>query len=93
MVKRFLSLGLALLLSLSFLFYLPNEKVSAEEYSVSDFLVGDCPFTEEIVLKLVESCDSYLKSKGSSTDVNSFTPFSLSYSSNSYYLYFLQLHG
>ena len=29
MVKRFLSFGLALLLSFSFLFYLPNEKVSA----------------------------------------------------------------
>lgn len=37
MVKRFISFGLALLLSFSFLFYLPNEKVSAYHSEIPSF--------------------------------------------------------
>ena len=41
MVKRFLSLGLALLLSFSFLFFLPNEKVSADDITFDLSLIDD----------------------------------------------------
>ena len=37
MVKRFFSFGLALFISFSFLFYLPNEKVSAYHSEIPSF--------------------------------------------------------